>query len=252
MDDIPVAQGSDKPLVKKMEVAKEIHGESGMDGPQLPDTPSKEPIQDRAVKVIIDKIMQSDNDITLVPTGPLTNIALAMRTEPRIIPKMKEIALMGGGTFGNWTPAAEFNIWADAESAKIVFESGVPIAMFGLDVTHQALATEEITNELAKIENPVAEFVVDLLTFFSKTYKDVFGFDGAPIHDACTVAYLIDPSIFSFEHVHVDIETKGDYTYGMTIVDRLGVTEKEPNVHFAYKLDQDKFWKLFKDALQTY
>lgn len=252
LDDVPVAVGSNRPMFKEMEIATEIHGETGMDGPQLPETPSRKPVKDHAVKVIIDTIMKSDDDITLVPTGPLTNIALAMRMEPLIIPKIKEIVLMGGGTFGNWTPAAEFNIWVDAEAAKIVFDSGVPIAMFGLDVTHQAVATDHVTKELATIDNSVAEFVVDLLRYFTKTYKEVFDFDGAPIHDACTIAYLIDPSIFSFDLVNVDIETKGEYSYGMTVVDRLGITEKEPNVKFAYKLNQDKFWELFKNALKSY
>lgn len=252
LDDIPVAKGTNQPLFKKMELAKEIHGESGMDGPQLPETPSRKPINEHAVDVIITTLMNSDGDITIVPTGPLTNIAMAMRKEPRIISKIKEIVLMGGGTFGNWTPAAEFNIWVDAEAAKVVFESGVPITMFGLDVTHQALATEEITNSLAEIDNQVAEFVVDLLKFFAGTYKDVFGFHGAPIHDACTIAYLINPSIFSLENVHVDIETKGEYTYGMTSIDRLGVTGKKPNVNFAHTLDQDGFWKLFREVLKSY
>jgi len=159
---------------------------------------------------------------------------------------------MGGGTFGNWTPAAEFNIWVDAEAAKVVFNSGVPIAMFGLDVTHQAIATDEIIDELSTIDNSVTHFVVELLKFFAKTYKEVFGFSGPPIHDACTVAYLIDPSIFQLKHVHVDIETKGEFTYGMTVVDTLGTTGKEPNVHFAVQLDFDKFWDLMMRALKSY
>lgn len=196
--------------------------------------------------------MASDGDITLVPTGPLTNIALAMIREPRIIPKIKEIVLMGGGTFGNWTPAAEFNIYVDAEAAKVVFESGVPITMFGLDVTHQALATQETVDLLNQIDNPVSHFVVDLLKFFIKSNQDVFGMDGGPIHDACTVAYLIDPAIFDVKHVRVDIETKGEFTYGMTCVDTGGVTNREPNVNFAYQLNHDKFWKLFEEALKSY
>lgn len=252
LDDVPVAQGADRPLIKEREIAEEIHGETGLDGPKLPEKPEKKVIDKHAVDLIIEKVMESDGDITLVPTGPLTNIALAMIREPKIIPKIKEIVLMGGGTFGNWTPAAEFNIYVDAEAAKVVFESGVPIAMFGLDVTHQAIATDTIVEDLEKIENDVAHFVVELLKFFSKTYKDVFGFEGGPIHDACTVAYLIDPSIFRMDHVHVGIETKGELTYGMTAVDLLGVTGKQPNVHFASQLDSNKFWDLFTRALHTY
>ncbi|HLS09035.1 nucleoside hydrolase [Lentibacillus sp.] len=252
LTDVPVAQGSPKPLFKKREIAEEIHGETGLDGPVLPSEPVNKPAQQHAVDLIINKVMESDGDLTLVPTGPLTNIALAMIMEPNIIPKINEIVLMGGGTFGNWTPAAEFNIYVDAEAAKIVFESGVPITMFGLDVTHQALATQETVNELSKIDNPVSHFVVDLLKFFIKTNHDVFGMDGGPIHDACTVAYLIDTAIFDVKHVRVDIETTGELTYGMTCVDTLGVTKRTPNVNFAYQLNYDRFWNLFKKALKSY
>ncbi|WP_156290636.1 nucleoside hydrolase [Oceanobacillus salinisoli] len=252
LDDVPVAQGSERPLVKEPEIAEEIHGETGLDGPLLPKVPSRKAMETHAVDLIIEKVLESDNDITLVPTGPLTNIAMAMIKEPKIIPKIKEIVLMGGGTFGNWSPAAEFNIYVDAEAAKVVFESGVPIKMFGLDVTHQAIATDDIVNDLSKIDNPIAEFVVELLKFFSQTYKEFFGFEGGPIHDACTVAYLIDPTIFELQHVHVDVETKGEFTYGMTSVDTLGVTKKEPNTHFAYKLDSEKFWNLLTRALESY
>lgn len=252
LEDVPVAQGADRPLVREREVAAEIHGETGMDGPALPENPTKQTIDKHGVDVIIEKLLNSSEPITLVPTGPLTNIALAMIKEPRITPKIKEIVLMGGGTFGNWTPAAEFNIRVDAEAAKVVFNSGVPITMFGLDVTHQAIATDEIREEISQINNSVAQFVNDLLTFFAKTYKDVFGFDGPPIHDACTIAYLINPSIFELKHVHVGIETKGELTYGMTVVDTLGVTGNEPNVHFASRLDSDKFWDLMMKALHSY
>src|SRR5699024_954832 len=252
LDDVPVAQGAEGPLVKTREIAEEIHGETGLDGPELPKIPTKKAIDKHAVDVIIEKVLNTDEPITLVPTGPLTNIAMAMNKEPKIIPKIKEIVLMGGGTFGNWTPAAEFNIWVDAEAAKVVFNSGVPIAMFGLDVTHQAIATDEIVEKLSNIDNSVAHFVVELLKFFAKTYKDVFGFSGPPIHDACTVAYLIDPSIFQLKHVHVDVETKGELSYGMTVVDTLRTTGKEPNVHFADQLDFDKFWDLMTRALESY
>ncbi|MBY7144464.1 nucleoside hydrolase [Virgibacillus sp. NKC19-3] len=252
LEEVPIVQGADRPLFKKREIAEEIHGETGLEGPLLPKNPSTKASEGHAVDLIIDKVLKSDKPITLVPTGPLTNIALAMMKEPKIIPKIKEIVLMGGGSFGNWTPAAEFNIYVDAEAAKVVFESDVPITMFGLDVTHQALATEDIIKDLSKIDNTVANFVVELLTFFSKAYKGVFGFEGGPIHDACTVAYLMDPSLFDFNQVHVDIETKGEYTYGMTAIDHLGVTGKAPNVKFAHKLHKDKFWNLLTNALESY
>ncbi|WP_054957090.1 nucleoside hydrolase [Paenibacillus dakarensis] len=249
--DTPVAKGSSQPLVRKRETAADIHGDSGMDGPTLP-SPTKTIAAEHAVDFIIEQLLASDGDITLVPVGPLTNIAMAMRKEPLIVPKIREIVLMGGGTFGNWTPAAEFNIFVDAEAAKVVFESGVPLTMFGLDLTHKAQATPEIQERIRKIGNPVSDFVGELLQFFMHTYKEVFGFDGAPVHDACCVMYCIDPSIFTCRKLHVDIETKGEYSYGMTVVDMLGVTGKEPNVNVALDLDQDKFWDLMVDTLSAY
>ncbi|MCQ6561375.1 nucleoside hydrolase [Paenibacillus mendelii] len=251
LTDLPVAKGSGQPLVRKRETAADIHGDSGMDGPSLPD-PKKTIVGEHAVDFIIRQLLASEGNITLVPVGPLTNIAMAIRKEPAIMPKIREIVLMGGGTFGNWTPAAEFNIFVDAEAAKVVFESGVPLTMFGLDLTHKALATPEIQERIQAIGNPVSGFVVELLQFFMHTYKEVFGFDGAPIHDACCVAYCIDPSVFTCRKLHVDIETQGEYTYGMTVVDMLGVTGKEPNVNVALELDTEKFWDMMISTLARY
>ncbi|SFM12933.1 Inosine-uridine nucleoside N-ribohydrolase [Gracilibacillus orientalis] len=252
LDDVPVAQGATRPMVKKSEIAEEIHGETGLDGPNLPLTPKKAATSQHAIDFIIEQLHNSAEPITLVPTGPLTNIAMALVKDPSIKKNINEIVLMGGGTFGNWTPAAEFNIYVDAEAAKVVFESGILIRMFGLDVTHQVLATKETVGHLREINNPVSEFVAELLVFFMQAYKDHFDFPGGPIHDACTVAHLLDPTIFEFEHVHVAIETKGEHTYGMTAVDRLGVTGREPNTYFATGLDQGKFWRLFKKAMESY
>ena len=248
--DVPVARGAEQPLVKIREFAPDIHGDTGLDGPQLPKVPRKQVIEQHAVDFIIERLLASDGEITLVPTGPLTNIALALQKEPAIAKKIREIVLMGGGTFGNWTPTAEFNIYVDAEAADVVFNSGIPLTMFGLDVTHQAIATPSILDRIASIGSPLSEFVGELLDYFTQTYKEVFGFDGAPIHDACTVAYLIDESIFEFDTVRVDVETKGELTYGTTCVDRLHVTGREPNVKFAHHMNQEKFWGLLLDALR--
>lgn len=249
--DVPVARGAGQPLLRERRTAPDIHGDSGMDGPLLPQ-PSTSPVEEHAVDLIIRHLLASDGDITLVPVGPLTNIALAMRREPAIIPKIQEIVLMGGAMFGNTTPAAEFNIFVDAEAAKIVFESGVPLVMVGLDLTHQAMATAEIVERIAAIDNRVSAFVVELLNFFSDTYFHVFGFNGAPIHDACAIAYVNDPSVFTTIKRRVDIETKGEFTYGMTVVDLYKVTGREPNVEVADKLDQEKFWTMLCEALQQY
>ncbi|WNS75185.1 nucleoside hydrolase [Bacillus sp. DTU_2020_1000418_1_SI_GHA_SEK_038] len=251
MYDVPVFQGSGQPLVRKRETAPDIHGDSGMDGPVLPEA-TKTIEEEHAVDFIIRKLMESDGDITLVPTGPLTNIAMAMRREPAILSKIQEIVIMGGGTFGNWTPAAEFNIYVDAEAAKVVFESGAPITMMGLDLTHQALATHEVCERIAAIDNPVAQFVNELLVFFRKTYLEVFGFEHPPVHDICCVAYCIDPSVVETKKLRVDVETTGVHTYGMTLVDMHGVTDREPNVNVALKLDHAKFWNMVTEALQSY
>lgn len=248
---VPVTKGAGQPLVRERETAPDIHGDSGMDGPLLP-MPTKTAEDGHAVDYIIRTLLESDGDITLVPVGPLTNIAMAIRKEPRILPKIQEIVIMGGGMFGNKTPAAEFNIYVDAEAAKVVFESGVPITMMGLDLTHQALATPDICDRIGAVGNRVSGFIVELLQFFAGTYRDVFGFEGAPIHDACCVAYCIDPSAFECKLLRVDIETKGEFSYGMTVVDLLGVTGRKPNVKVALKLNQEKFWNLLIDSLKNY
>lgn len=249
--DVPVASGASKPLFKARDTAPDIHGDSGMDGPALP-FPKKQLEEIHAVDLMIDKLLASDGDITLVALGPLTNIALAIMRQPAIVPQIKEIVLMGGGTIGNKTPAAEFNIYVDAEAAKTVFESGVPITMAGLDLTHQTMATPDVIEKIMKIHHPVAQFVVELLEFFGRTYAEVFGFPGPPIHDACAVAYCIDPTIFTTGTCRVDIETKGEFTYGMTVIDMLGVTGREPNVNVAFELDQSKFWSMMLGALNRY
>src|SRR5215472_165257 len=182
--DIPIAAGMDRPLVQQQEVAPEIHGESGLDGPSLP-APSLTLTPVHAVDLLIDSLMSSAGDLTIVATGPLTNIATAIRREPRIVPKIQQITLMGGAIgLGNWTPAAEFNIFVDPEAASIVFGCGRPITMVGLEVTHQAQATKEVRERIRQLSNPVAQLVDELLEFFAKSYLTVFGFPAPPVHDA--------------------------------------------------------------------
>src|SRR5207244_1959450 len=164
---------------------------------------------------LTDLPMNSDGDITLVPTGPLTNIAAAMRRKPAILPKIQAISLMGGAIgVGNRMPAAEFNIWCDPEAAAIVFDCGRPITMSPLEVTHQALATDEVLHRLRAVQRPVATFAADLLVFFAATYRNVFGFPAPPLHDPCAVAAVIDPTIIRTHMMHVEIETAGTLTVG--------------------------------------
>ena len=177
-DDISVSVGATRPLIKPASFASQIHGDSGLDGPKLPEVPALKPTQKQAVDVIIETLKQSKEPVTLVATGPLTNIATALIKEPNITQHIESITIMGGGTFGNWTPTAEFNIWVDAEAAKRVFECGVCINVFGLDVTHQVLATDHVIDRFKQIKNPIANFVVELLEFFKSTYKTHFDMDG--------------------------------------------------------------------------
>src|SRR5579883_1275372 len=250
--DVPVAMGMDRPLVRPARHAADIHGESGLDGPQMPE-PAIELAPRHAVDLIIERLMHSDGDITLVPTGPLTNIAAAMRQEPAIVPKIKAISLMGGAIgLGNVTPAAEFNIWADPEAAAIVFGCGRPITVSPLEVTHQALATEEIVNRLRSVNRPVATFAADLLVFFAETYHRVFGFPAPPLHDPCAVAAVIDPTIIKAHDMFVAIECEGAWTAGRTVCDVYSKLGQKPNARVGYGLEVDRFWDMVIETMLSY
>jgi inosine-uridine nucleoside N-ribohydrolase len=249
---VPIARGMDRPLVRPAKHAPDIHGESGLDGPGIPE-PDIEPVAQHAVNLLIELLLQSDGDITLVPTGPLTNIATAIRREPAIVPRIKAISLMGGAIgLGNTTPSAEFNIWCDPEAAAIVFSCGPPITMSPLEVTHQALATDEILFRLREAHRPVATFAADLLVFFADTYRKVFGFPAPPVHDPCAVAAVIDPTILHAHMMHVEIETSGEWTAGRTVCDVYGSLGKEPQVRVGYALDVPRFWEMVIATILTY
>jgi inosine-uridine nucleoside N-ribohydrolase len=240
-NDIPVARGFDKPLIRELVTAPAFHGVSGLDGADLPE-PEVKLMKMHAVDFIIEKLMQSKGGIYLVPTGPLTNIAVALLKEPRIKEKIERIVLMGGGVFdSNTTPAAEFNIYVDPEAAKIVFESGVPITMVGLDVTDKAIFSFEDIDTLAKMNGKVSRVVAPLLKFFGNANKEIYGFNGAPLHDALAVSTLIDPSVAKTEFLHVDIETKGEFTRGETVADVYHITGEAPNVDVAMELNLARF-----------
>ena len=208
--EVPVHAGCMKPLVREAIDAAYIHGETGLDGVELPE-PAVELDPRHGVDLIIETIMSNEpGTVTLVPTGPLTNIAMAARKEPRIVERVQEIVLMGGGYHvGNWSPVAEFNIKVDPEAAHIVFNEKWPIVMVGLDLTHQALATDEVAERIAAVPGSVSQFTLGLFTFFRKAYQDAQGFDFPPVHDPCTLAYLIDPTIVATVKVPVDVELNG-------------------------------------------
>ena len=252
--DIPIYAGSDRPLVREQEVAESIHGETGLDGVELP-VPTR-PLEDmHAVNFIVKTIMESEpGTITLVPTGPLTNIALALRMEPRIAERVSEVVLMGGGFHeGNWSAVAEFNIIVDPEAAHIVFNAPWKLTMVGLDLTHQALCTPEVQRRIEEIGTPLAVIVSGLMDFFRKTYQDNQDFVDPPVHDPCTVAYLIDPSVVQTRRCPLDVELHGELTLGMTVADLRGPepSEEECHTQVVTKLDFDKFWNLVIQAIEN-
>jgi len=260
---IPVRKGCDRPLAQPTRHAPEIHGESGLDGPSLPQ-PRTGPQPEHAVDWIIETVMATD-DVTLVPTGPLTNIGLALRREPRLEGRLRQICLMGGSlTFGNATAAAEFNIWCDPEAAHIVFTSGIPIKMAGLNLTLQAEAHEEEIGRIRRLGTRTGRIVAELLEFFGRQIRDLFGAGGGHLHDPCAVAWLIDPTLIEARALHVSVELRGEHTRGMTVCDyrhlRGGdIPECEglrrglpPNAEVGVRLDAPRFFDLLISSLGQY
>ncbi len=248
---VPFAQGSARPLVREIETAGAIHGESGLDGPVLPE-PAIRLDPRPAAQFIVDTVMAAaPGEITLVPTGGLTNIALAARLEPRIIPRVKEVVLMGGGVHeGNWSAVAEFNIVIDPEAAAIVFGAGWPVTMVGLDVTHQAIATPEVQAAIARVGTRPAAFVGELMRFFEKAYRNAQGFPHPPVHDPVAVAYVIDPTLMRTVRAPIAIETRGEHTLGMTVTDLRAPAPADCATKVAFDLDAARFWALVVDALE--
>ncbi|WP_339330540.1 pyrimidine-specific ribonucleoside hydrolase RihA [Aeromonas hydrophila] len=252
-DDIPVAAGAPKPLARELIIADNVHGESGLDGPKLPD-PGFAPVAMTALELMAKCLRESPEPVTLVPTGPLTNIALLLAAHPELKSKIARIVLMGGAAgAGNWTPAAEFNIYVDPEAADMVFKSGLPITMCGLDVTHEAQVMDEDIERVRAITNPVAQCVAGLLDFFMIYHRDPkWGFAGAPLHDPCTIAWLLAPALFHGVECRVDIETGGTHTSGMTVVDRYGLTGKAANALVLLGLDRAGFIDLLVTRLRAF
>jgi purine nucleosidase/pyrimidine-specific ribonucleoside hydrolase len=250
VDDVPVAAGCDRPLVGALTVAADIHGSSGLDGPDL-DIPAGEVEDVHAVELMRRLIETSAEPVTLIATGPLTNVALLLRRHPEVIPSVRRIVFMGGSTErGNTTPYAEFNIITDPEAADIVLRSGLPTTMIGLNVTHRALATPEIIAEFRALGTRLGTVCAELMMFFAATYHREFGFDHPPVHDPVAVAAVVDPSIVRTVRVPVVVELAGTYTRGATVVDLHGRTGLAPNVDVAVGLEVDAFWRLLMAAVR--
>ena len=214
---------------------------------------TKELEKEHAVSFIIRTLMESDGDITMVTTGPMTNLGMAIRMEPRIVPKIKRIVLMGGAyTNGNVTPAAEFNIIADADAAYVCFTAGRPITMIGLDVTRKALCYPSIVDRMDKIGNKASKLFVDLMRHFCKSQKEVFGWEGGPLHDPITIAWLIDPSVVETKPMHAEIDIRSVQSYGRTNCDFFGYQKLEPNADVGIGIDAEKFWDMVEEVLKMY
>ena len=246
---IGVHAGAERPLVTEPKFAGFVHGESGLDGAELP-VPARGADSTDAVGFLVETA-RANPGLHFVPTGPLTNIALALRAAPDLTDHVAGISLMGGGTFGNRTPMAEFNIWADPEAAAIVYGCGLPITMAGLDVTHQFLVTTDRIAAVEEIGTPLTALVADLFRFFSGNYvRRHDHLRGAALHDPLAVLALTHPHLFEGVDRHVTIETRGEHTAGMTVIDRRDISDRQPpNVHVLERVDADAAWELVLDAL---
>lgn len=247
--DIPVAAGARGPLVRALRTAEHIHGASGLDGPEIPD-PSRSPDPRGALRLLSDTLESSPRPVTLIPTGPLTNIATFLRERPDLEEKIERIVLMGGSIGpGNVTPAAEFNIYVDPEAAHEVFESGLDVTMAGLDVTHHAGVGPEEVSRLETLGR-AGETAADLISFYASAYERLYGYKAPPIHDAVAVAHVIDPSILELRPMRVDIERESSLTRGTTVCDLHGVTGKPSNASVAISMDRERFFEVLYRSLE--
>lgn len=244
--DIAVAAGADRPLLRELTVASHVHGDSGLDGPALP-AASRAPLDEGAVEFMVRTIAASPEPVTLVPTGPLTNIALLLERTGGA--NVARIVLMGGAIAeGNMTPAAEFNVWADPEAAAAVFGAGIDTTMIGLDVTHRAVTTPALQERL-RTTGATGSFVADLVDFFTVFHRETYGWDGAPIHDAVAAAHVIRPGIVTTIPCNVEVELESDLCRGRTVVDRWRRTDREPNAQVGIDLDTGAFFELLIERI---
>ena len=231
--------------------AEYIHGATGIDGVDVFDPAT--PLQDaHAVDFIIETLLAADKgSVTLIPTGPMTNVATAIQREPRILAGIERIVSMGGAMRegGNRSPSAEFNVLADPHAAEIVYNCGVPVTAMGLDVTHQVLSTRQRVARLRDLGNDVANATAGMLGFFHRYDTKKYGSEGAPLHDPCTVAWLLRPDLFETKRCNISVETTSELTMGHTAVDFWHVTDRPPNVEWAYSVDADGFYELLIERL---
>jgi len=250
--DVEVAAGAAHPLEGPLRTAPHVHGESGIEGPELP-APISAAIGEFAPAAMARWIAGAGEPVVLVPTGPLTNVALLLEEHPEVRDRIAHVCLMGGSiTEGNITPAAEFNIWVDPEAAEIVFDAGIPVTMIGLDVTHRSIVWEPEREALARAGGRVGPAVGGLLAFFQEFHERTYGWAGTPIHDAVAVAHLVAPGLVRTAALDVRIETQGRFTRGRTVVDLRRVTGRPPNAHVGLDIDRERFVALLAEAIRSY
>lgn len=251
--EIPVAGGNRTPLMQPLETAGNVHGKSGLDGADLPD-PDFAVQNITAIELIAKTLRESSDPVTLVVTGPMTNIALFLRVYPELKEKIARIVFMGGAMgLGNWTPSVEFNIYVDPEAAKIVLNAGIPLTMAPLNVTHKAQILKPEIAAIGEIDNPVAHAFQGLLNFFEVYHENPkWGFKGAPLHDPCTIAWLLHPEMFKSELMNVDVETQGELVRGETVCDYYELTGKPKNTDVLLDIDRPAFIQLITDSLKTF
>ncbi len=249
--DVPLARGATRPLIGPFFDSPSVHGESGLDGPKMPDHEVElQPLS--GVELMAKVLRESNEKITIVPTGPLTDVAMLLLAYPELKEKILRISMMGGGMlYGNWTPAAEYNILCDPEAAKLVFESGIPITMAGLDVTERAYVTPKDFERVRAVGNKVGQIVADWLEFFYQFHLKL-GYPGAPVHDPVAIVALVNPEILTTKDVFVQVETGGEFSRGATIGDFYNKTKRPPNVRAIMDIDREAYIDMIVDAVSHY
>ncbi len=249
--DVPVAIGCEFPMVRERVICAAIHGESGLDGFTFPKT-DKQFDKRHGVQLIIDSVMNNE-DVTIVATGPLTNVAMALKMEPRLLNKVKEIVLMGGSVDnGNTSPAAEFNIMCDPEAAHVVFSSGIPVKMVGLNVTRKVLVTNEVVKRMAKINNKVSDMFEKLMNVFNENQRKTFGVEAGPLHDPATIASLIDEKLITYKKMNVTIDISHGPSYGRTNCDVFDYLHAPQNAYVAMDIDVNRYWDIIEEGIRNY
>jgi len=247
--DVPVARGAAVPLVQSLELGNYVHGASGLDGPEMPE-PGFELSPLGAVELMHQVIAASETPVTMVVTGPMTNMAQLLRDHPESAANIAEVIFMGGSTErGNHTPSAEFNTFADPEALHEVVESGLPVRMVGLNLTHQALAVPEVVERMRSMEHVIGKTCAEWMGFFGSSYRSVWSFEAPPVHDPCTIAALIDPTLITWQKTFLAVELEGKWTRGETITDLHNRFEREPNAEVAITLDSARYWDLVLEAV---